>query len=508
MTTPGQQIELSGGWRNAWRHEVRAPDGRWVHGAGAALEAPAHQGIVNRLSKLPGARYAEDRHLGNAIKALRDGDDQKAADSLSSAFEYAYRITHESTNKSVVDDARVRVAAYKDAIAALNPGGEIPGDSPEIERIHEWMQKNVRIVPALFGDNTALYWNGKPPEEFSENEHPGALAQMGWDGQMFIEENTAKELTAILDKPGETVDDPDPLIVPLHEMIHAVEPKGEHEKPNEFRADDSIAYNEKDSSVRAIEEGFTQLGTAQHAEEFFKTTGVADRKTRFPVDNADQVFQDKQDQVMASLGDLAGELEKDGRPPETQEAGKIRAILRDLRSDEDIETIGDAVTRVRHLGDPHYTERARDIKRKLDDMYEVPNKNVGEWARDMASPQRIRNGTSWQHYNQWTADAYNFSAYIAVLDGGKEDPEKIGWIADQINSQGTAGKVRHMAALIFSTMGYRPGTITDSTVVEAIGEAEDIVKHQWKEGHPQVTIDLARKKIRQVIKKNGEGAKP
>ena len=128
-----------------------------------------------------------------------------------------------------------------------------------------------KIVPKLLGGNHEE-WNGKA-KIFLYDHQKEVLALMDWDGTLNMASNVAQAIQDDVSIPGE-VKQPDAFEVLEHEMIHGVVPEG------------SAAANEKAYQVWAvsqIEEGFTELGATQHAAEFFKQMGIADRPTpRFP----------------------------------------------------------------------------------------------------------------------------------------------------------------------------------------------------------------------------------
>jgi len=99
-----------------------------------------------------------------------------------------------------------------------------------------------------------------------------AIATMGWDGTMHVRRDLADEF-AVKHAPDDHVENPDSILVMLHELTHAtgsdVSPEAVHR--------DALAYQEKNKA--ALEEGFTELSTVHHLGEFVEATGMWDRKT-------------------------------------------------------------------------------------------------------------------------------------------------------------------------------------------------------------------------------------
>ena len=216
FATIGQQyLELAGGWRDAWRTELRGPRGEWVKGNTEALS----------LHKL--ASIAATPFVGAELP-----------DTLTRAEKTA--LSH-------------RVGAFTNAAGAK--------------------------VPAMFGPGEHLDYDGKPPTLFNENEveHAGNLADLDWNGHMLMSNAAAEDIRDILDHPDQPVNTPNAPVIPLHELIHAAVPAGQHRNTN----GDKQAYNDSfyGGAQANIEEGFTQLGTTQHAGEFLRQAGLADRLT-------------------------------------------------------------------------------------------------------------------------------------------------------------------------------------------------------------------------------------
>ena len=210
----GAQLELAGGWRDAWRTELRGPRGEWVKGNTEALS----------LHKL--ASIAATPFVGPELPDT---------------------LTH----------------AEKTAVAG---------------RVSQFLNSAGPNVPAMFGPGEHLDFDGKPPTLFNENDpaHKGNLADLDWNGHMLMSNQVAQAIQDAVDHPDQPLTgvERDALTVPLHEFIHGVVPAGQRRNTN----GDMQAYQE--SGYPSIEEGFTELGSIQHAGEFLQKTGFAGRLTK------------------------------------------------------------------------------------------------------------------------------------------------------------------------------------------------------------------------------------
>jgi hypothetical protein len=162
----------------------------------------------------------------------------------------------------------------KDPVEALagygHPGQKTAvSDARSRAAVGDLMRTSAASVPGMFGGNTHLDWDGKPPTLFPDASNPLLLADVDWKGHVSIAQSVAETLAD--DKGGGPIDDTNAYTVPFHEMIHAVVPEGESRNTN----GDRQAYQNYPSSQ--IEEGFTELGMIQHAADFFDQAGVGDR---------------------------------------------------------------------------------------------------------------------------------------------------------------------------------------------------------------------------------------
>lgn len=124
------------------------------------------------------------------------------------------------------------------------------------------------VVPALLGGGHQA-WNGKV-RLFDAKDEPEHSAVLQWDGTMGLQRELAAKLRDELPGTG-PIADPQPYVTVLHELIHGAMPAGQE------HAMHARAY--AGPAVARIEEGFTELGTIEHAPEFLTAMGVGGRPT-------------------------------------------------------------------------------------------------------------------------------------------------------------------------------------------------------------------------------------
>jgi hypothetical protein len=130
--------------------------------------------------------------------------------------------------------------------------------------------RGAASVGAMLGGSSALKSVRTVPVKGNES----ILASMGWDGVMHVRQDVADGLASGEEEPGAVIANIRPYATILHELIHSVG-YAEPGTPEQQRQVD--AY--QNPHVAAIEEGFTELGTIQHAADFFDAIGVGARPT-------------------------------------------------------------------------------------------------------------------------------------------------------------------------------------------------------------------------------------
>jgi hypothetical protein len=163
--------------------------------------------------------------------------------------------------------------------------------------VRDLVTKTAASVPLMFNPDDHLDWDGRLPTLYDDAARPGVLAEVDWDGHVNMAQSVADGIREAVSNPDSEIPSPENFSVPLHEMIHAVLPRGETRRTN----GDMQAY--QDLPHADIEEGFTELGTIQHAGEYFDKIGVGDRSL--------DPFMYGEDTV--TMHDLAGSLNSPDR---------------------------------------------------------------------------------------------------------------------------------------------------------------------------------------------------
>lgn len=261
-----QLIEL-GHWEG-WRTEPRDKHGRWTRVPGEKLlgEAYPHQysDTITRLWRGEKDPAVKDS-LNKASAAFENGELVKASAYLRLA-----------SNRSLRTDAG-RSGQMRDLAMSLDS----IKDTGTRDAVGKFISDTATSVPNLYGGREHLDWDGKPPTIYDDFEKPSVLADMDWNGHMNMNQTMAQHITDGLAHPDRPIEDPAAFTVPLHELTHATVPAGQDRRSN----GDMAAY--QDYAHADIEEGFTELGTIQHASEYFDATGVGSRETMILNDSSD-----------------------------------------------------------------------------------------------------------------------------------------------------------------------------------------------------------------------------
>jgi soluble cytochrome b562 len=400
------------------------------------------------------------------------------------------------------DGGKTRAEQYRGLANRISPGSVVP-PSPEIAAVKDFLDKNAAAVPVMFGEGAALNWDGKPPTEFAPNVHPSYLAQMDWNGHMNIQDERARRIQAIMSGTG-PIDDPDAPTVVLHEMIHQVMPAGDVPPAGETDRVNMAAYQVK--GVQAIEEGFTQHGTALHAEEFFRHAGLADRKTPFPAGlEPSREREAKLSELRQAVGGIQRRLADPALPHSQFQALKAATALsnmvRDLRQN-DVGSAKESAAPFMHLGWPEFSGDNAKVRSLISEFSALPENQhltMAEYAQKMADPALLKSGDSWPHYATWTASAQKFGQTIAEL-GGKSagDQAEVRRVSDAVNSVGAARKSHVMAELTMAAAGLG-GDLTPGQRDAALSSMEATIEGQWLATGPDQAVRLAAKQARQQI---------
>lgn len=158
--------------------------------------------------------------------------------------------------------------------AQLQPHGEADGQ----QAAHDVATRGAAAVGGLLGGGTPML---KSVHTVPVKGNESVLASMNWDGSMDVRQDVADGLAKGESTPGATVTDVRPYATILHELIHSA---GYAEPGTPEQDRQTMAYQNPHTAV--IEEGFTELGTVQHAPDFFDAVGIGDRQTPVIAGNA------------------------------------------------------------------------------------------------------------------------------------------------------------------------------------------------------------------------------
>jgi hypothetical protein len=491
-------------WKNAWRTELRGPHGEWARSPVAAAEALSgharfRQVAWYRLASLrTDAGPEESAEMARAMDALSLGDDDGAVAALGRAAEAAGRADRAT---------EYRAMAKRLKGGRAEPGGDagyshVRAIPAEIAAVKDFLDKTSGSVPGMFGPNEVMGWDGATPGEFSQSGHPSLLADTDWAGHMRYSDVTAIHIQEALGTTGE-VQDPDALTVPLHEMIHVVLP-AEGFTPGQERGEDAAAY--RDPAGQAIEEGFTQLGTAQHAAEFFDKAGVGARQTSFLADDlprdsmtpTNPAYKAVSDQFTTDVRDVIQRLAATDLPHPVQAAQAIGQKLHNAALNVsrwyNLADAADQVGYLKHSGWPEFQADADRLAGMIRSLRGIPfdrHATMSEYAERMANPARIKDGTSWPHYTTWTANAQRFTETLAKL-AGEADPEGAARnYADQVNATGASGKMRVMAELTAQAARLDTGGMTPGQRDAVLSQMETTIRDNWTKLAPTETVAKA-----------------
>jgi hypothetical protein len=488
-----QVLDLAGGWRNAWRTEMRGPHGEWIKGMGdtsfrpsaitrsflsnsiaragredapdeadalsAALDAYGKGDIDGALSRMADAmvvnRLADDgggtRVAGYTAIIKRLKKEQPAPprslpgtpnggltkDDVSDKILLAYRQESDTKAKSYLNIASadwdaedykgaadtIRLAAAQKMLHRDYAAGSMynkladfidtnwgPNGTIEANRsaMQAFLNKEAPKVPFLVGGGKEI-WSGQI--HTFPNTGTRLLGDLDWNGNMRVREDVAAGINEAMSHPGAPISRPQDFTVPLHELIHGVVPE---DQPD--RSGDMAAYQHP--AEADIEEGFTELGTTQHMDQYMQQIGISTRP--------------------ASTRDVGG---------------------------------GDLM---------------------------IP---AGDLAQQVNNPKTISEGEGWGHYPQETSAALDWVQNVAEADGRPNDYAYMTRLTDEINQQGTAGKSLTMARQIMRTEVKGADarlTADDRSQAQILNQTRQAIIDNWKVGGSIVAAATsARQEARQ-----------
>jgi hypothetical protein len=392
----------------------------------------------------------------------------------------------DSVSGSVLDRAPAGRAAGPDLYAG-DPLRVSPSDTP-LSVSRRYALRGKQVLPGMLGGGHSA-WDGRV-RLFPASEKPAVAAQLDWDGRMEVQSDIAKSMQRMLSHPDTEIDNPDPFAVELHELIHSIIPE------NETYAQHSFAYQDYDTAQ--IEEGFTELGTIQHAPEFFSKTGVGGLITPLLATDSEGHVIDNPEYDKAKAAIITGLKSKARALKDGEATTHIANAIMSVQAD-DPQTALDEIDKVPIQYDDDLYENRQAIH-ALDNITSGRHATLSEYAQRIQTPDHIKNG-AWGHYAAETARAYAWTALVAQRMTGKDeyDPEtqdKIRELSDEVNRQGPAGKMSTMASQVALA---ELGTDTDpDKLYHAALAAEQAIKFTWGQNDPASTLRRASSSARRV----------
>jgi hypothetical protein len=546
---------------------LRDRHGRWTRTPGGTADVTGKFDAAQRGDRKPAtvkdilAEWHKSKddlvspHLNRAAAALDAGDLDATVDELRQASAYAGIRGDDKTGDRLHEMA-----------------GSLSEESRANAAVADFAAKGAKAVTGLLGAGHNG-WNGKV-DLFNAEDKPAIAAALDWDGTMEFQRELAQKMR---DDKGGRVDDPQPYVTALHELIHGALPGG-HESaewkalapgdrdalsafdgmdkanvsagayptlhsladvskhapqvtqdtidslasrgllakssstssrtdpqtgewaeyhswmmtgkargmipaPPQTHAMHSKAY--QDPTVASVEEGFTELGTAHHAPEFFAKMGIGDRETKYTAFDGkgvkvNPVYASVKATVFSKLADQERALSADPRGPHQQAAQAARRAVQALNED-DLPGAEDEVAKLRHLGDPDVYQATKSIQAGLDKMEATgfaAKATMTEYAKRLRDPERIAKGEAWRHYAWQTAAAQSWVQDAAKAEGKGSKSPRVRELADEINREGVGGKVPAMARQVIRAAGGNP----DDFAGQPFLALEARIKEQWPQG--------------------------
>jgi hypothetical protein len=254
---------------------------------------------------------------------------------------------------------------------------------------------------------------------------------------------------------------------------------------------------------------------------------INDLMTRLGITGGGTVDNPAYDRAVTRLiGDLQkqwAKLSGDQRPPYQQAAEHLGGMIEDLKADHaqlaaydftgrDFSTTGHALAEIQHLGDPGLAKWAIKMKAQAAKAQQIPaarHDTVPEYAHGLAAPAKLASSGSWGHYPILTANAQQWVQSIARSEHktglGKQGTagyKRTVELADEINREGTAGKITAMARQVLRNQGIDPDTADPSVLADVRDEIIATYGDPSSAGHGAAA---AYKAARRVARQRQQG---
>jgi len=447
----------------------RGPHGKFARKPGLPAGGPGRPGRIGQQLEVMLAevdrRYAKGypddpmqnaqflhEQMRKAVKEMADGNPYAAGAALGQV-EYRAR---EAGLDSLADRAHMLQAAPGLGVLAKP---EAPGEVADLA------DKGQAVLMQMSGSDLSRF-NG----QVYVGDDPSWVGMMGWDGRMGLDRGTTNALAEAAN--GEPVKSVEPFTTLLHELLHAA---GGTDATAQA---DGRSYMEGVNG-KAIEEGFTELGSRLDAAEFTRRLGVGDLPTpvlaRDPATGGaiDNPAWDKAKSSLAGhLIALHTALTEDrfhapgDHAAHNKAIGAVEEASRLLRDDV-LFASDDALRMAQRVWseDPAVKTALDGARHALDRARQVPaakHRTVAEELAEEASPSRLRNGVG-VSYPEWVRNAQAWSEAIAKME------RKAGLLRKQTLAARAADLAREVAyagtrdkSAVLAAQLLRAAAVTDS----------------------------------------------
>jgi hypothetical protein len=454
----GDQVLLAWHFNPA---EKRDKYGKWARSAGNTGPISEERMYVRLQGEAAAARdsarYTMADSLDLGAQAMRRGN--------ADGFVLAAKFVEQAADLADQDGMVPEAMKYRSYARQLRSMKDTPQVGTSQAAVVDLLKKVCPKMSGIYGGGHEA-WNGQV-SVFPEQDNPGVIGELTWQGRMNIEEGAARSIQSAVEHPDNVVTDPASFEVLLHELTHGLIGGGEDERIKrreglgihlrpEIYADHSAAYQDK--TVAQIEEGFTELGGIHHAPEFFRAAGVSDRKARVAAQdmlNSQEYQLVKTDAVHAMNTARSRLLEIGAKSAAWHLGDGISELL--LKGDVDAADEAIAWLKRQSAGDPELARHADEAAIALDKLRKVQEKThitMNDMALRAQDPVRIENADAWGHYGWQTRMAQDWVQQVAQDEGHADlrmstpGYERTRELADEVNREGPAGKVQVMATQV------------------------------------------------------------
>lgn len=485
------QLDLAGGWRDAWRHEMRGPDGRWISGGGMIdlyhHTTPENADQIRRTGRFtsperdehgrPLAFFTTERGTGTQAGGRGSG------------------LVHIRVPRAMArleDEFPSGEQHYSIPVSQINAGHVIGGEHTE-QGFGKLLRKAAtpfvgsaphgEEYPGQFSEQIIQFWKGEDnpaakqelnlaSAEWEGGSHPGAARHLRNAAQLTGNGNRAAQ---------------------YNELAKNIETAGQTD--TELRAGVAAEANKAKTIVPGL------LGSRHE---------LWNGKTHiYPVTEKPRVLAElewdgtlnMQDQVAVALMDARANPDQPVKSPdafEVLEHEMIHGVVQPgTERDNERAYQNYATAQIEEgfteLGAIHHAPEF------LDQMG-VGSRQSGQWeghtlreqAQAMQDPAEIAGGNAWGHYGSQTKDAQDWVQQVAKEEGvadlrpGTPGHGRVMSLTDEINRQGAAGKITVMARQLAVAMSRGSAVRNDHQAMSDLtATVEKSIREQWNTDAPE-----------------------